>query len=129
MATQTSIDWGSVPQWITVGIAFFALLAAAGSIWWQRHVARQRAAMDFFCKTDMDKHLVDAYDDFWKGIDRMKTMPVSDFYGSKDEDVRKHYFSVRKYLNVHELVAVAARRAGSRVRAQQPLQSNPSQRM
>jgi hypothetical protein len=40
----------------------------------------------------------------------MNSMSVGDFYGSKDKDVRKHYFSVRKYLNVHELVAVGIRR-------------------
>ena len=37
-------------------------------------------------------------------------MSVGDFYGSKDKDVRKHYFSVRKYLNVHELIAVGIKR-------------------
>jgi hypothetical protein len=72
----------------------------------QRHVARQRAAIDFFIKTEMDRHLLDAYDEFWTGIDRMSAVGVSDFYGSKDKDVRRDYFAVRKYLNVHELIAV-----------------------
>jgi Domain of unknown function (DUF4760) len=36
----------------------------------------------------------------------MKKMAINDFCTSKDEDVRKHYFAVRKYLNVHELIAV-----------------------
>jgi hypothetical protein len=103
-------DWGSVPQWITAIVAVVALAVAAGSIWWQRQVARQRAALDFFIKTEMDAHLVDAYDKFWQGIDQMKTMTVSDFYSSKDKGIRKHYFSVRKYLNVHELVAVGIKR-------------------
>jgi len=87
----------------------FALFVAGTGIWFQRHIARQRAAIDFFVKTEMDKHLLGAYDDFWKGIDRMNEMEVGDFYGAKDDD-RKHYFSVRKYLNVHELVAVGIKR-------------------
>jgi hypothetical protein len=99
-------DWGSVPQWITAGVAFCALIIAGVGIWMQRHVARQRAAIDFFIKTEMDKHLVDAYDNFWKGIDEMGKMTVSEFYGSKQGSIRDNYFNVRKYLNVHELIAV-----------------------
>ena len=110
MVSQTHLDWGSVPQWITAIVALSALIVAGTGIWFQRHVARQRAAIDFFIKTEMDRNLVDAYDDFWRGIDRMNAMAVSDFYASKDDDIRKHYFSVRKYLNVHELVAVGIKR-------------------
>jgi hypothetical protein len=106
MVSQTSIDWGSVPQWVTATVAVFAVIVAGTGIWFQRYVARQRAAIDFFIKTEMDRHLLDAYDDFWLGIDRMRTVTVSDFYGSKDKDVRKDYFAVRKYLNVHKLIAV-----------------------
>jgi hypothetical protein len=98
--------WGSLPQWITAFVAVFALLVAAVGIAVQRTVARKRAAVDFFIKTEMDQHLLDAYDEFWTGIDCMKTMAISDFRASQDKGVRKHYFSVRKYLNVHELVAV-----------------------
>jgi hypothetical protein len=108
MASQ--LEWGSSPQWITAGVALSALFVAAAGIWFQRHVARQRAAIDFFIKTEMDKHLLDSYDAFWSGIDKMNSMSVSDFYGSKQKEVRKHYFNVRKYLNVHELVAVGIKR-------------------
>jgi len=40
----------------------------------------------------------------------MKTAPsVESFCTSSDEQTRKHYLSIRKYLNVHELVAVGIR--------------------
>jgi hypothetical protein len=80
VVARTSRDVGSLPQWITAIVALFALFVAGTGIWFQRHIARQRAAIDFFIKTEMDRHLLDAYDDFWKGIDRMNTMKASDFY-------------------------------------------------
>jgi Domain of unknown function (DUF4760) len=49
---------------------------------------------------------VDAYDEFWDGVRHMGTMPIQDFCNSENADVRKHYFAVRKYLNVRELIAV-----------------------
>jgi hypothetical protein len=49
---------------------------------------------------------LDAYDDFWSGIETIKKMPINDFCTSSDLEVRKYYFAVRKYLNVHELVAI-----------------------
>jgi anti-sigma-K factor RskA len=54
---QTNIDWGSVPQWITAVVAVSAVFVAAIGIAVQRNVARKRAAIDFFIKTEMDKQL------------------------------------------------------------------------
>jgi hypothetical protein len=101
-----NVDWGNVPQWITAGVAVFAVGVAAVGIWFQWRIARRRAAIDFFLKTEADKHLVDAYDEFFAGIRHMRTMPIGDFCTSNSADVRKHYFAVRKYLNLHELIAV-----------------------
>jgi Domain of unknown function (DUF4760) len=101
-----NLDWGNVPQWITAVIAVCATAVAAIGITVQWRLARRRAAIDFFLKTEADKHLVDAYDEFWDGIRHMGTMPIQDFCNSENADVRKHYFAVRKYLNVHELIAV-----------------------
>jgi hypothetical protein len=95
-------NWGTVPQWITAGIAFFALVVAAIGIGVQRHLARRRAAIDLFLKTEADQHLVKAYDEFWVGIQHMGTMPIEKFCTPGN----KPYFAVRQYLNVHELVAV-----------------------
>jgi len=81
-------------------------VVAAIGIGVQWRVARRRVAIDFFLKTEADKHLVEAYDEFWAGIRHMDTMQIQDFCTSEKPDVQKHYFAVRKYLNVHELLAV-----------------------
>ncbi len=60
-----AIDWGTVPQWITavgVGIAIWG-------IWSQRSIARKRAAIDVFIKTEMDEKMTEAYDKFHAGLD------------------------------------------------------------
>jgi Domain of unknown function (DUF4760) len=106
VVSHMATDWGNVPQWITAGVADSAVTVAAIGIAIQRSLARKRAAIDFFLKTKGDKQLLDAYDNFWSGIETMKKMPINDFCTSEDLEVRKHYFAVRKYLNVHELVAI-----------------------
>jgi hypothetical protein len=106
MASQAICDWGSVPQWITAIVAVVAVTVAAIGIavqWW---LARKRAAIDFFLKTEADKHLLDAYDEFHTGVRQMKTMNIQLFCTSDTEAIRKHYFAIRRYLNIHELIAV-----------------------
>jgi Domain of unknown function (DUF4760) len=106
MASPATWDWGSVPQWITAIVAVFAVVAAGTGIGVQWCLARKRAAVDFFLKTDADKHLLDSYDEFHTGVRQMKTMAIEAFCTSDDEAIRKHYFAVRRYLNIHELLAV-----------------------
>jgi hypothetical protein len=55
------MDWGTLPQWLTAGVAFAALVVALKSIQAQREIARKRAAIDFFAKTEMDKHTLDQH--------------------------------------------------------------------
>jgi hypothetical protein len=86
-----NVDWGNVPQWITAIVAVSAAGVAAVGITIQWRLARRRAAIDFFLKTEADKHLVDAYDEFWAGIRHMRTIAIQDFCTSEKEDVRKHY--------------------------------------
>jgi Domain of unknown function (DUF4760) len=101
-----SVDWGSAPQWITAAIAGGALFAAYKSIQSQREIARKRAATDFFLKTEMDgdtlashKKFVDASEDLKALITQGK--PFEQFVGTA------HYYAMRDYLNLHELIAVA----------------------
>jgi hypothetical protein len=56
-----NLDWGNVPQWITAVIAVCAAAVAAIGITVQWRLARRRAAIDFFLKTEADKHLVDRW--------------------------------------------------------------------
>jgi hypothetical protein len=91
---------------MTLIVAALALVVAGIGIAVQSWLARKRAAIDFFLKTETDKHLLDAYDDFHTGVREMKTMDIELFCTSEVEDIRKHYVAVRRYLNIHELIAV-----------------------
>ena len=53
-AVKMSDTWGTVPQWLTAGIALGAAIIAVISIRTQRDLARKRAAVDIFFKTEMD---------------------------------------------------------------------------
>ncbi len=91
---------------MTAIVALLAVAVAATGIaiqWW---LARKRAAIDFFLKTEADKHLLEAYDEFHAGIDEMNSMNIDVFCTTKDVVIRKHYFALRRYLNIHELIAV-----------------------
>jgi hypothetical protein len=97
--------WGTVPQWLTAGIAAFALIAAFLSIRSQREIARKRAAMDFFFKVEMDKTLLDAHKEFEKGTRSLKKH-LDDGHSLAAFDGNSDYKSIRNYLNLHELMAV-----------------------
>lgn len=105
-----ALDYGSIPQWVTAIIAATAGLLAFHSIQSQRSIARRRAAFDLFLKTETDEKMITAYDFFHNGIAAMRKAPSPEsFCTSLDDQTRKHYLSIRKYLNVHELVAVGIR--------------------
>jgi Domain of unknown function (DUF4760) len=100
---------GTIPQWITAAVAFFALIAAFRSIESQREIARKRAAMDFFVKTDMDSHTLVQHKNFKKACEKLKehlsvNKPLEEFFGTDE------YNSIRDYLNLHELMGVGINR-------------------
>lgn len=103
-----ALDYGSVPQWVTAFIAATAGYLAFRSIQSQRGIARRRAAFDLFLKTEADEKMIAAYDHFHDGIAAMGSAPSAEAFCTS-EHTRKHYLSIRKYLNVHELVAVGIR--------------------
>jgi hypothetical protein len=85
----------------TAGIALIAALIALFAILAQRDIARRRAAIDFFLKTEMDQTGIDLYNDFKKISPIIATHPsIADF--SKTEEYQK----ARAFLNVCELIAV-----------------------
>jgi hypothetical protein len=102
------MDVGTLPQWITAVIAIAAGGIAIWNINSQRAIARRRAAFDLFLKTETDDKMLTAYDNFHKGINAMKAAPNIDEFCTS-EATREHYLCIRKYLNVHELVAVGIR--------------------
>jgi hypothetical protein len=85
----------------TVVVAFCALGVATWSLIAQKGVARRRAAIDFFLKTEMDDKLIAAYDRFRKGVDALRVAADLDEFCKSE-----HYGEVRNYLNVFELMAV-----------------------
>jgi uncharacterized protein DUF4760 len=103
-----ALDYGSVPQWVTALIAATAGYLAFRSIQSQRSIARRRAAFDLFLKTETDEKMITAYDHFHDGIAAMGKAPSAETFCTS-EQTRKQYLSIRKYLNVHELVAVGIR--------------------
>src|SRR5215471_8229952 len=80
-----------------IGTALIAL-GAAGIAWWaileQRNIARRRAAIDFFLKTELDQTVVDLWDKF------NKLAPTISSGGALSDLDRNN---VRAWLNICEL--------------------------
>jgi len=88
----------------TTIIAIFALLAAVASILVQRAVARRRAAIDFFLKTEMDKELLNAFSTFNTALDK-----VAGYSSIEKLSESQTYQDICNYLSVHELMALGVR--------------------
>jgi hypothetical protein len=73
-------------------------------------VARRRAAIDFFLKTEMDKTMIELYDAFKASAPKLKSPQTSmaDFTGPP-ENRTDQYKQVRAFLNICELIAVGVR--------------------
>jgi len=60
-----------------LGTALIVLIAAIivlSAMWVQMHIARRRASIDFFLKTEMDKTVIDLYNKF--SVDCLRARPV-----------------------------------------------------
>jgi hypothetical protein len=96
---------------ITVVVAVVAGVIAVYSIHVTRSVARKRAAVDFFLKTDMDAGMVTAYAAFQDALiawekHLKENKPVEKFIRDDTGAFTKGYRDITSYLNIHELVAV-----------------------
>jgi hypothetical protein len=88
-------------QTATAFIATAALAVATWSLLAQKAVARRRAAIDFFLKTEMDEKMLVAYNTYVESKAKIAGYTdIRDFCGTN------HYDHVRAYLNVLELMAV-----------------------
>jgi Domain of unknown function (DUF4760) len=83
----------------TASIALLAALIALGAIWAQMYIARRRASIDFFLKTEMDKTTIDLYNKFKAHGPSITSMPTTP-HGWQD------YRDYRAFLNICELIAV-----------------------
>ena len=87
---------------ITAVIALLAALIAVVSILNQRSIARRRAAIDFFLKTQMDATGIELYDDFRRIAPGLAAVTSMESFVATPEHSR-----VRSFLNVCELISVA----------------------
>jgi hypothetical protein len=103
-AVKMSDTWGTIPQWLTAVIACGAAIIAVISIRTQRDLARKRAAVDIFFKTEMDAGAVKILRDYEKALKELAKDPdVKKFYDSEDNI---HLDNMLSCLNIHELIAV-----------------------
>ena len=103
---KSTPDWGTVPQWATVLIALCALVAAIVSIGTQKAIARKRAAIDFFTKTEMDSALIQSHEKYVEAIDKLKMIVTDKGEMQSSFANTPEYWAIRNYLNLHELMAV-----------------------
>ena len=87
---------------ITAAIAFLAALIAVVSILNQRNIARRRAAIDFFHRTQMDATGIELYNDFRRIAPSIAAITSMESFVATPEHSR-----VRSFLNVCELISVA----------------------
>jgi len=86
---------------VTANVAALAPLVAVVSILVQKGIARKRAAIDFFLKTEMDNEVFNDYAKSRSVFVALKPGKPMEVFCSSDD-----YSLVSKYLNLHELMAV-----------------------
>jgi Domain of unknown function (DUF4760) len=102
-------DWtfwehlGKVAPIVTALIALTAAIVAVFSLLAQVHIARRRAAIDVFLKTEMDQGMLTAYQDYVDGLEAAKQYKDVDQFKVAEP---KLYRAVRTYLDVNELICI-----------------------
>src|SRR5262245_54111518 len=89
-----SVPWKDIAQYAPIVTASVAVVAAGfawRSIHVQRTLARKRAMVDVFLKTEMDDKIVAAYDAYLEGIDALKNVGDMDAFSKTD-----NYKAIRK---------------------------------
>jgi hypothetical protein len=98
MSVQDIVPYAQIG---TASVAVGALGVATWSLNAQKAVARRRAAIDFFLKTEMDEKMLAAYNIYVESKAHIKA------YTDMQEFCRtKEYDHIRAYLNILELMAV-----------------------
>ena len=95
--------WEIIAKLAPLGTALIVLIAAIialGAMWVQMHIARRRASIDFFLKTEIDKTVIDLYDKF------KANAPSIAFVPDPSDLTRSDYDDIRDFLNICELIAV-----------------------
>lgn len=98
-----------IAPFFTPVVGSVAAIIALAAISAQKSIARKRAAIDFFLKTDLDHNMLEAYADFEVALKKFKAHTagggdIKTFIDSPETE--KDYKKLLRYLNIHELVAV-----------------------
>jgi hypothetical protein len=99
MSLNDAGQWATI---VTAAIAVLAVFVAWLSISAQRKIARCSAAVDFFMKTEMDNDMINAFRESEKAIKELQASPSIEAFVQTDL-----WRPIQRYLNVHELMAVA----------------------
>jgi hypothetical protein len=97
-------DGAEIAPIFTALIALVAASIAVYSLRVTRDVARRRAAIDFFLKTETDKTLLDLYESFRGSREERTAMTTEDHYRAFKR--KQEYKDARAFLNLLELIAV-----------------------
>jgi hypothetical protein len=90
---------------ITPSVAAVVGSIALYSVHITRTIARKRATIDFFLKTEADKNIVDLFQNFDAHVKLVKK-DIDDQMPADEIFLTSHYKTVHACLNMHELVAV-----------------------
>jgi hypothetical protein len=103
------IAWG----WIRENgsaLSLSAIIVSTTFAYWQlrtqRDLARKRAAVDFFLKTEIDQHSLLMWTGFKSALDALAN---SQSYEAFQKDHSKENLQIEQYLNIFELVACGIR--------------------
>ncbi len=89
--------WETIAKLAPIGTALIVLIAAIialGAMWVQMHIARRRASIDFFLKTEMDKTVIDLYNKC------KANAPLIAFVPDPSNLTRSDYNDTRAFLNI-----------------------------
>ena len=98
------VPWAKIAPYAPIATAAIALvtaIVAIRAIFLQRDIARRRAAIDFFLKTEMDETIIALYNKFKNNSSKFRRWAEAENPRS-DPD----YHDARAFLNICELIAV-----------------------
>jgi hypothetical protein len=101
-----AISWEHLAKIAPIFTALIALVAATVAICALRtqvSIARKRAAIDVFLKTEMDKGMLDAYREYERALEVSKQYPTVAEFVEADYD---KYMAVRVYLDANKLICI-----------------------
>jgi hypothetical protein len=84
---MTLEDGASISQVVIAAVAVLAFGSAIYGIMDQRSVARKRAALDLFLRTELDRTLVETYEKYNKAVDSFREDIAMEQF-SKTDDYR-----------------------------------------